>query len=128
MKLKPSIYAKTLVELTKTDPKTAARRFWFYLQKNKQYKDLPKILDLIEKEEARQNNQISAEVFSENKLEDKDLSELETRLEKHFGKTVVLQNKIKKNIGGIIVKTEEEVLDLSLNDKIERLKRIMNRE
>lgn len=124
MKLSPSIYAKTLIGSAKTDNlKTIARKFWYKLQKNKQYKDLPKILDQIDFENAKAENKILAKIYSKIELSETEKQTISDNLKKKFQKEIILKNISNKNITGVIVKVDDRIIDMSLEGKLEKLKR-----
>ena len=139
MKIKPQIYAQLLVEGLNSDSDIAkiAENLWHTLQKNKQYRDLPKILELIDQEYAKQNNLTLAKVYSEKELAEGEIEEIktklinysssprETRVEKFSTSSnhkYMIKNIIDQNSGGIIVKIDDRSIDLSTTGKIEKLK------
>lgn len=127
MKLSPKTYAQTLIESTNPDNiKSVASNFWRVLQKNKQYKDFTKIVESLNIEDAKKQDKILVDIYSENELNINEILEITNTLEKKFKKSIILQKNIKKNLhGGVLIKTEDEVFDLSINNKIEQLKRII---
>lgn len=138
MKIKPEQYARVLVDSLdeKINIKEVAENFWHILQKNKQSRDLPKILNLIDEEYAKKNNLILAKVYSEEKLSDKQLTEIKNRLpllsKERLGEVksnknnFVIKNIIDKNSGGITIKIDDQVIDLSTETRLNNLKRIIN--
>lgn len=124
-KIKPKIYAELLLEAIKekADNKKVAANFWHILQKNKQYKDMSKILDLLDQEYAKQNGMILAKVFSEAKLDEATIAEIKNKIEKKFDQKVSIRNIIKENWGGITVEADDKIVDLSILGKINNLKR-----
>ena len=148
MKIKPQIYAQLLVEGLNSDSDIAkiAENLWHTLQKNKQYRDLPKILELIDQEYAKQNNLTLAKVYSEKELAGGEIEEIKTKLINYsssFRETRVekacpehksngfstssnhkymIKNIIDQNSGGIIVKIDDRSIDRSTTGKIEKLK------
>lgn len=130
MKVKPQQYAEMLVS-TLTDAKGAevksiAANFWKLLQKNKQYKDLPKILELVDEESAKKNGQVLAKVYSEKELTAEELKAISDKLSAISKKPVVIKNIVKSATTGIIVKVEDKIVDLSLEDKIGKLRKKLN--
>jgi len=150
MKIKPQIYAKTLVELAPGgDLKKIARSFWVNLQKNKQSKDLKKIVELIDEESAVYEHKILARVYSKNALSQSDLELIKEKIAKRIlepsgnstsgiqnldsrsgshpvgNDRVVLKNEIGKNITGFVVKVQDKILDLSLENKVNKLKKAL---
>lgn len=129
MKISPQQYAQVLVESIKDgNVKTIAKNFWLKLQKNGQHKDLSKILDALDQEYARLNGKVLAEVYSEKELTADQLKLTERKLKKQFDKEAIIKNIVnEKQTAGIIVKVNEEEIDLSLGNKMSRLKQILTR-
>lgn len=126
MKIKSAVYAKTLIESAESDNlKQVAAGFWKTLQKNKQYKDLPKILDSIDQEAAKNENKILAKIYSKNEIDSQDKLILSEKLEKKLKQQVILKNIVNKNITGIVVKVDDKIIDLSVEGKLDRLKQIL---
>lgn len=129
MKLKPQIYAQTLIASLKDQPDTkkVSKNLWYSLQKNKQYRDLPKILSSLDEEFAKENNLILAKIYSEKELDEKELSEIKAKVEKKIEKNILLKNIVKNNWAGITVEVDGKILDLSLKGKIEKLKQVIQK-
>lgn len=126
MKVKPQIYAQALIESARSDNlKVVARKFWKVLQKNKQYRDLGQVIDALDVEQARIDDKILAKVYSKNALTDLENQTISEKLEKKFKKPIILKNIVGKNITGIIIEIDGKIMDLSVEDKINRLKIIL---
>ena len=122
MKLSPKQYAKILIN-NASDKKSLASKFWFSLQKNNQYKDLTKIVAELDKEYARINDSVYAEIVSENELSNDEIKEIEAKLEMMLRKKIITKNVIQPNFGpGIVAKTDEIEIDMSAVGKIDKLK------
>lgn len=121
--MKPENYAKNLIALCKkgTDTKTLSQALWFELQRTNRYKELPKILDALEVEAAKEEGMELVKIYSSNKLDEEELSSIKTKLDKKYGKEFFPKNFIKKNITGIVVQSEDLTLDLSLEGRISQL-------
>lgn len=125
MKLNPKIYAQTLLSALEEKPdqaQTIARNFWYELQKNGQEKDIKKILELLEEENAERSGAIFAKVYSEEALSEAIIAEINLKIEKKFNKPAQIKNIVKKNLTGIIVKVNDTEIDLSLEGKIQQLR------
>ena len=125
MKIASKNYAQMLVEASEGGQslKTIAKRFWYALQKNKQYKNLDEILDAVDAEFAKKNGLILAYVYSGTKLAENQSREIMVKLKNRFDREVSLKNIIKSNItAGVVVKVDDKEIDLSLDGKIKRLK------
>jgi len=126
MKLTPKTYAQMLIAKAGSNKHALASNFWFSLQKNNQYKDLPKIVAELDKEYAGENNSVFAEIVSENKLSENEIREIEAKLENLLRKKIISKNIIKENFGpGIVVKTDEMEIDVSSLGKVDKLKQIL---
>jgi len=124
MKIKPKIYAELLLESigSKADMKKVAANFWHLLQKNKQYRELPKILAELELLYAEKSGTKVAYVQSGQTLSDKELDDVKSRLEKSSGKKIIVKFE-QRDITGITAKIDGKVIDLSVEDKILRLRK-----
>lgn len=140
MKIKPEIYAQVLLDgIVKTlsvsnshaqrgdkaDFKDLAEKLWHILQKNKQFKDLPRIMLSLEKLYAEKLGKLYAKVTSEKALTLELESEISAKIEKKFRKQAYIKSIIKRNFSGILVQVDDSVLDLSLSGKIEKLERTL---
>jgi F0F1-type ATP synthase delta subunit len=126
MKISPKNYANALIGSAKSDNlRTIARNFWYKLQKNKQYKDMGKVLEAIDEESAKLDNKILAKIYSKNEISESEKITISAKLTKKFEKEIILQNIIGKNITGIIVKVEDKIIDLTLENKVNRLRKII---
>jgi len=141
MKIKPTTYTQLLISSLQDKPdfKNLARRFWYMLQKNKQYRDLPKILDELEKVYAEKEGFVIAYVESGEELSEKELEEIKEKLSsyrhpEHVSGSqempkqvrhdnIIIKSKINPSITGIIAKVEGKVIDLTVEDKIIRLRK-----
>ena len=150
MKLKPTIYAQLLIDsASSVIPSSAegsqhsvsastqlagiAKRFWYLLQKNNQYKDLAKILNELEVEYAKKEGKILAKVFSEKALPDAEIAEIKQKLSlrgvglaTRQSNDIIISNIIKKNWGGVTVEVDDKIIDLSSKGKIEKLKQTLS--
>lgn len=127
MKFTPQQYAKALIAATnENNAKKIAADFWLKLQRNGQYKDLSKIVDAIDEEYAIVSNKVLAKIYSEAKLNETQLKEIEQKLISKLKKQVIIKEIIKKNITGVIVKINDSEFDLSVEGKIKNLKQALN--
>lgn len=127
MKLSPKTYAQMLIAKAGDNKRALAEKFWFSLQKNNQYKDLPKIVAELDKEYARENDAVFAEIISEHELLSDEIKEIDDKLKKLLNKNIISKNIIKPSFGpGIIVRTDEMEIDVSTLGKVENLKRLLS--
>lgn len=127
MKISPQQYAQVLVESVKEDNvSNVVKAFWYKLQKNGQYKDLPKIISALDKEYAKLNDKILAQVYSEKTLDSNQLETIKSKLKSQYIKDVIVNNIVNPDqSAGIIVKVDGFEIDLSLKSKINQLKQIL---
>jgi len=177
MKIKPTTYAQLLIgsipDVISSHPEPAAgrteggekshhngnrfasiaRRLWYMLQKNKQYRDLPKILDELEKVYAAKEGFTIAYIESGEELSAAETDEIKKKLALycHFDslkgveksheisrlpvrqaqgarddKKIIIQSKVNPAVTGIMAKIEGKVIDLSVEDKISKLRKKLN--
>ena len=125
-KIKPEIYAKSLIESAKPDNlKVVAKNLWHLLQKNKQYKDLSCIVESLDTEYAKSQKMILAKVYSEKALTEVELTSIKQKLTKKINKDIIIKNILKQNLVGFVVKVDDNVIDLSINGKVEDLKKLL---
>jgi F-type H+-transporting ATPase subunit delta len=126
MKISSKIYAQSLIDATteESDLKKIARNFLDILAKNKQGRDLKKILNSLDEEYAKKNNAALAKLYSEKELSDSEIKDIKTKLEKRFSKNIFVKNIIKtEKIAGIMVEVEGILYDYSLSGKLTSFKK-----
>ena len=98
--------------------------FLYVVIDHNRIKYLDKIIDSYKKYVLEETNTIKASVISANKLNDKALSVIKTRLQERYkGKNIVISNIIDESLlGGVKVEVNNEALDLSLKEYLNRLK------
>ena len=132
MKIKPEIYARTLIEAVFSNQRNQSniiRSFWFSLHRNGQYRDLNKIIDKIDQEYAKIEDAIFARVYSSSALSENEISQIKQSVSRKYNQKVILENIVKKNlISGVVVKIDDREIDLSIANKIERLKQKLKEE
>jgi len=80
-------------------------------------------LELLDLESAKKNNLVLAKVYSEQELDANELEEIEVKIEKKISRKTVIKNIIKENWGGITVEVDGKIVDLSIEGKVNNLKR-----
>ncbi|MEI6499043.1 MAG: F0F1 ATP synthase subunit delta [bacterium] len=129
MKYSPQIYAQTLIEAVKDskDCKAAAKNFWHLLNKNNQGKDLDRVIEALDEESAKLNHKTFVRVYSNTKLTDIETQQITAKLIKKGFAKITIKNIIKNNIIGYIVKIEDNIIDLTLENKVEKLKKVLTK-
>ena len=141
MKISPKIYAKSLVDSSEgNDLKNIASKFWHILQKNKQYRDFGKVLNEIDAVAAENENKILVKIYAKNEPNETELAELKKKINQRIILSAneesrsfadaqddrVILKYFPSNITGIIIKADDKIIDLSLENKINRLGKILN--
>ena len=127
MALATRAYARALYEaaLDKKKPeiKSLVINFLQLLKEKNGLSRIEEILSQIEEIDDTENHRLRAEVTSASRLDEASLGKLESFLHKRTGaKEVVWEKKIdKKVLGGVILKFQDTILDLSLAGRIEAL-------
>lgn len=129
MKYSPKIYAQTLIEAVKDskDCKAAAKNFWHLLNKNNQGKELAQVIEELDGESARLNGDTLAKVYSATSLTESETKQILTKLTQKGFKSVIIKNIIKNNITGFVIKIEDKIIDITLENKVEKLKKVLNK-
>lgn len=126
MKINSKNYSSALVEALTSNQDThqIASNFLDLLYKNRQEKDLKKILDSLDDVYAQKNQMLVAKVFSSDKLTNNDADQIQKNLEKKYNKKVIIKNIVKKEkIAGITIEIDGKIEDFSIAGKIEILKK-----
>jgi F-type H+-transporting ATPase subunit delta len=124
MKISPKNYAVALVEsLNTASPKEVAKQFRRLLQKNGQYKDLGRVISMLDQVSADQQGLVLAKVYSEKGLDQNETKEVQLKIEKRLGKKILIKNIIKPNmLSGILVKAGDKEFDITVEGNISKLK------
>jgi F-type H+-transporting ATPase subunit delta len=110
-------------ELTRLGLEKELTNLLLVLIENKMINKLDQIIYQIKKINEQKNNVAEFDVISSVLLQDTELSEIKTNLSKTTGKAIILTNIIDESImGGIIIKSEDALMDLSLKNKLNQLK------
>ncbi|HRY82805.1 MAG TPA: ATP synthase F1 subunit delta [Candidatus Moranbacteria bacterium] len=131
MKITATQYAKTLYEMTEKKSQkeidNVMENFVKVLAKNNQLKFKKNIIAKFEEIYDRENGIVTAQVVSREKLESGMIKKITDFLKsKYKAKEVVVENKIDENIkGGIIIKVGDEVLDGSVINQLNNLKKML---
>jgi F-type H+-transporting ATPase subunit delta len=109
--------------LTKENTEDFAKSLYEKLIKAKNLGKLDRIIDLTEERYAQNNNQIRAKIISCNKLDPKEVAEISRRLKDKYKKEIFSMNEVDPNVlGGIKIKINDEIIDLSWAGKFKNLK------
>jgi F-type H+-transporting ATPase subunit delta len=120
-------YARALYEASldqkKPEIKKLVENFLKLLQEKNQLSRLEQILSEIEVIDDKEHHRVQAEVTSALYLDEVIIKKLEKFVHQRTGaKEVIWEKKIDKNIlGGVIIKFQDTVLDLSMLESLEAL-------
>ncbi len=131
MRVAPKQYAIALLESleeNKGQEKEVAKKFALALISAGQVSRWPEIMEIFEKLWNKKNNTIKAEISSANNLSAETVKALKEMIkEKSSGAKVEIDKKIDKNLlGGVVLHYGDKVLDLSLKNRLGKLKEELN--
>ena len=110
-----------------SDNQTVARALWSELNRSKKLKDLDRICELAEEITASSQGSLIAKVSSATALAADQLSEITNYLSSKFNKEIILKQKIDPALGaGVTIEADGNIYDISLKNKIQRLKKMIN--
>lgn len=127
MTITPQIYARALVKALEEnqDAKKVATNFWNYLLKNRQNKKLALILSSLDEEYALSQGKKLIRVFCGRNLSEEKKSEIHKKLITRFGKDILTIYVESPGVTGIIARSNDTEINLSLEGKIKRLKQAL---
>jgi len=91
-----------------------------YLKSKNQLNNLPKIIDCLNKQVANQQN--TALVISSAALNSSEIEKIHQFLKKKLGKDFAIDLEVDKALmGGIKIKVGDQIIDLSLNNRLNQM-------
>ncbi len=120
-------YARALYEAVdgqkKSEVKNLVTNFLQVLKEKNQLSKVNEIISELEKIDDLENHRLPVEVISATKLDEAVMKKLEKVLQKRTGaKEIIWEKKIDKQVlGGVILKFQDTILDLSLAARINAL-------
>jgi F-type H+-transporting ATPase subunit delta len=126
-KITPRQYAVALFESTKnvkgSKLNEVLKSFIILLAKSHKIKLIEKIIEELNKYANEQEGIEQAEVITAKEIDQKT----EQAIKKVFGGKIDMKKKVDSQIiGGIIIKTQDKILDASLKTQLKKLKETMN--
>lgn len=124
MKSSPKDLALATLSVARTrDMKTAAKGLFKHLQKHHLIKLVPQILVELNKAEEL-SGQVTAKVYSANKINDSELSLLKSKIKKMAAAEKVEINNIidKSLIGGLKITFQDKIIDQTLKNRVNLLR------
>ena len=118
----PKQYADALYEITRdladSDLKDAIVPFVSLLAKDRKFSKVSQIIELFEKKIKKEEGVVEIDVATARKMTE----ELRGGIEKVFGGKVDMTTAVDKELlGGIVVETEDTILDASVRTQLKRL-------
>lgn len=131
MKISNENYAKALlasISGPNNQMSKIARGFWRTLQKNNDHRRLAKIIDCLEEEAARQNKQTILRVYANYKLSTEQIAEIKTWAKKKYKTEIIVKDIFDRHCThGIKIKINDQLINLTLSAKINRLKQVIEK-
>jgi F-type H+-transporting ATPase subunit delta len=117
---------KELLEKSGVIPEVA--NFLLILEKNNDLKYLDSIISALKGLLNEKSNLAEIEIEVTENLNEEEINNIKTKLEKKLQKKVILKTKVNKEIlGGIIIKIGDNLIDNSLKGKLIKLKDELNK-
>jgi F-type H+-transporting ATPase subunit delta len=129
MKLSNKDYAQIIVAAVNKNinVKELATSLLNDLIRNKKLKDLEEIIHLAKTLETSNNNVMIVNVISAQKTTEDDLEDISAHLKQKYKKEIQFEEKIDESIGaGVIIEFNGSYYNLSLKDKIRKLKKAVS--
>lgn len=93
-----------------------------YIAKSRLQNMIPKILDELQKIYFAEHGIVSADIYSKDKMDEKQVKEICKIIEEKTDKKVVSNQHIdEKLLGGALVKYEDKVIDMSIKNQLNNL-------
>ncbi len=130
MKLSDKNYAEIIARAANhgSDSKEIARALWQELSNAKKIKDLDRIFEIAENITAAQENRLIAKVASAIPLTPEQQDEINLYLTQKLNKEIISKYSVNQDLGaGIVVDVDGNIYDITLRDKIQRLKKLINK-
>ena len=113
----------TAAKINGNNTQDFAKALWSELQKQKKLGQMENLLFQVKEKIAAKKNELSACVYSVEPLNEQDLKLIQERLEDKYKSKVDLTNLTDKNIlGGIKIKIQDEMIDLSWRGQLNQLR------
>lgn len=115
---------ETIEEIFKEKIDNEVLNFLFVLLDNSRFNILPLVYEVYSDLSQKAQNIIHAQVASVIELDDNQKNELKEKLSRKLQKQIEIDYEIKKEIiAGLTVKIEDNIIDLSLKAKFDKLKK-----
>ena len=113
----------TANKLKSDNVESLAKSLWFELQRQKKLSNLDQLIAEVRRRKAREENRIIVEIFSSVELEEVEKNDINEKLEKKLDSKIMPRYKIDSSLlGGLKIKINDDVLDLSWRGKLEKIK------
>lgn len=102
-----------------------AKTLWLELQRQKKFSQLDRLLRLIGEEKAKRDGKIIVKVTSAQKLDEQMKIDINKKIESKTGlKAETSFFEDQSILGGLKIKIQDEILDLSWRGKLEKIKQM----
>ena len=124
IKLNQDNNSENFINKLKSDNvESLAKSLWFELQRQKKLSNLDQLIAEVRRRKAREENRIIVEIFSSVELEEVEKNDINEKLEKKLDSKIMPRYKIDSSLlGGLKIKINDDVLDLSWRGKLEKIK------
>lgn len=133
MKITPKQLAQTLFEITdgksKSEIEKSVAAFARYIYRNRKLKIAGKIVEQFGKIHDREKGVVEAEIATRKKLGEAELRKVRHFVKERYGaKDVVLKNTVDESVkGGFVLRVGDEVVDGSVERRLNELKNVLTR-
>jgi F-type H+-transporting ATPase subunit delta len=131
MKVSPTQYARTLLELTENkseqEVSVVVKKFAEQLKKDGQMKNIRAIMEKFSDLHDKAHGRVIAHVTSRTLMTQDALAKVESFvMEKYDAKEVIIENIVDMNIkGGVVIRVGDEILDGSIKKQLDNLKKVL---
>lgn len=110
-------------KITEKNYQEVARAIWFELNRSKRISAVDVLIEKIRVIYEASDSKLVAEITSRDTLNEEQLELIKKNLEKKFKCNFYIETKIDKSIiGGLRIKIEDEIIDLSIRGQLSQLK------
>jgi ATP synthase F1 delta subunit len=96
---------------------------WKELQQSGGISKLDEFISKVRQEKANQSNEIPIKIISAKKLSENEYKQIVDEIKTNYDKKVVAESLVDpKILGGLVIKSEDQIIDLSWKGRLEQLK------
>ena len=110
-------------KLDQDNVEVLAKSIWFELQRQKKLSNLDQLISKIRERKARDENRTIVEISSSSKLSEIEKKEIIEKIETKIKGLIMPRFEINENLlGGLKIKINDDVIDLSWRGRLEKIK------